>query len=342
MKAFAYRHAIVAAIAVLALVIQAAAAPSTLARVKQNGYLRCGVSEGLIGFSAPDAKGNWTGIDIDFCKAVAVAIFDDPAKVRFRPTSAKVRLTALQVGDFDILARNTTWTMSRDVQSGVDFVGVIYYDGQGFMVPKKLGIASAKQLNGANICTGTGTTTELNLADYFRAAGMKYKVVAYERAPEVLSAYDNGRCDVYTTDVSGLYAQRLFLKAPNDHLILPEVISKEPLGPAVTQGDPQWTDLVRWTLFALVNAEELGVTSKNADQMLKSPSPEVRRLLGVEGAFGKSMGLSNDWIYRIVKRVGNYGEIFERNIGQGSRLKIRRGQNALWKNGGLMYAPPVR
>jgi len=327
----------------IATAFTAFAAPSpTLERVKKNGYLRCGVGEGLIGFSAPDAKGHWTGLDADFCRAVAAAIFDDPTKVRFTPTSAKVRFTALQAGDFEILARNTTWSMSRDTQLGVDFIGVNYYDGQGFMVPKRLNVTSAKQLNGANICTGTGTTTELNLADYFRAANLKYKVVAYERAPEVLAAYDNGRCDAYTTDISGLYAQRLNLKAPNDHLILPEVISKEPLGPAVRQGDPQWADLVRWTLFALLNAEELGVTSKNADQMLKSANPEVRRLLGVEGAFGDALGLPKDWAYRLVKRVGNYGEIFERNIGQGSLLKIRRGQNALWKNGGLMYAPPVR
>ena len=266
----------------------------------------------------------------------------DPAKVRFTPTSAKVRFTALQAGDFDILARNTTWSMSRDTQLGIDFVGVLYYDGQGLMVPKKLKITSAKQLNGANICTGTGTTTELNLADYFRTLNLKYKVVAFERAPEVLAAYDAGRCDAYTTDVSGLYAQRLQLKTPNDHMILPEVISKEPLGPAVAQGDPQWTDLVRWTLFALINAEELGITSKNVDQMLKSQNPEIRRLLGAEGAFGEPLGLTKDWVVRAVKRVGNYGEMFERNLGQGSVLKIRRGQNALWKNGGLQYAPPVR
>jgi general L-amino acid transport system substrate-binding protein len=334
---------VVAALAVTIYTSVATAAGSpTLERVKKNGYLRCGVSEGLIGFSSPDAKGNWTGIDIDFCRAIAAEIFDDPAKVRFTPTSAKVRFTALQAGDFEILARNTTWSMSRDTQLGIDFVGVLYYDGQGFMVPKKLNITTAKKLDGANICTGTGTTTELNLADYFRANNMKYKVVAYERAPEVLAAYDNGRCDVYTTDVSGLYAQRLQLKAPADHVILPEVISKEPLGPAVRQGDPQWADLVRWTLYALINAEELGVTAKNVDQMLKSQNPEVRRLLGVEGAFGEPLGLTKDWAVRAIRRVGNYGEMFERNLGQASVLKIRRGQNALWKNGGLQYAPPVR
>ena len=328
--------------ALLAAVPALAAGSPTLERVKKNGYLRCGVNEGLPGFANPDAKGNWTGMDVDFCRAVAAAIFNDPKKVRFTPTSAKVRFTALQAGEFDLLSRNTTWTMSRDTQLGLEFIGVIYYDGQGFMVPKSLKVTSAKQLNGANVCTNTGTTTELNLADYFRANNLKYKVIAFEKNNEVLAAYDAGRCDAYTTDASGLYAERLKLKKPDDHIILPEIISKEPLGPAVNQGDQQWADLVRWTMFALLNAEELGVTSKNADQMLKSPNPEIRRLLGVEGAFGESIGLSKDWVMRIVKGVGNYGELFERNVGQGSPLKIKRGQNALWNKGGLQYAPPVR
>lgn len=319
-----------------------AAGSPTLDRVKKNGYLRCGVNEGLPGFASPDSKGNWTGMDVDFCRAVAAAIFNDPKKVRFTPTSAKVRFTVLQSGEVDLLSRNTTWTMSRDTQLGLEFVGVIYYDGQGFMVPKKLKVTSAKQLNGANVCTNTGTTTELNLADYFRSNGLKYKVIAFEKNAEVLAAYDAGRCDAYTTDASGLYAERLKLKNANDHIILPEIISKEPLGPLVNQGDQQWGDLVRWTLFALLNAEELGVTQKNADQMLKSTNPEVRRLLGVEGAFGESIGLTKDWVVRIVKGAGNYGEIFERNVGQGSPLKIKRGQNALWNKGGLHYAPPVR
>jgi general L-amino acid transport system substrate-binding protein len=319
-----------------------AAGSPTFDRVNKNGYLRCGVNEGLPGFANPDAKGNWSGLDVDFCRAVAAAIFNDPKKVRYTPTSAKVRFTALQAGEVDLLSRNTTWTMSRDTQLGLEFIGVIYYDGQGFLVPKKLNVTSAKQLNGANVCTNTGTTTELNLADYFRANGLKYKVIAFEKNNEVVAAYDAGRCDAYTTDASGLYAERLKLKAPNDHVILPEIISKEPLGPLVNQGDQQWGDLVRWTLFALLNAEELGVTSKNVDQMLKSPNPEVRRLLGVEGAFGESIGLKKDWAVRVVRHVGNYGEIFERNVGQGSPLKIKRGQNALWKNGGLHYAPPVR
>jgi general L-amino acid transport system substrate-binding protein len=335
---------ILAALAVffVALAPAWAAGSPTLERVKKNGYLRCGVNEGLPGFSSPDAKGNWTGMDVDFCRAIAAAIFNDPKKVRFTPTSAKVRFTTLQSGEVDLLSRNTTWTMSRDTQLGLEFVGVIYYDGQGFMVPKKLKVTSAKQLNGANVCTNTGTTTELNLADYFRANGLKYKVIAFEKNSEVLAAYDAGRCDAYTTDASGLYAERLKLKNAADHIILPEIISKEPLGPLVNQGDQQWGDLVRWTLFALLNAEELGVTSKNADQMLKSQNPEIRRLLGVEGAFGESMGLTKDWVVRIVKGVGNYGEIFERNVGQGSQLKIKRGLNALWNKGGLHYAPPVR
>ncbi|MBI1211182.1 MAG: transporter substrate-binding domain-containing protein [Alphaproteobacteria bacterium] len=335
----------VAALAFLAAILTqpAFAGPSpTLQKVLKNGYLRCGVSEGLQGFSTPDAKGRWTGLDVDFCRALAAAIFGDAQKVRFTPASAKVRFTALQSGEYDVLSRNTTWTMSRDVQLGLEFAGTIYYDGQGFMVPKKLNIKSAKQLNGANICTNTGTTTELNLADYFRSNKLKYTVIAFEREPEVVAAYDSGRCDAITTDQSGLYAERLTLKNPADHVILPEIISKEPLGPAVNQSDPQWGDIVRWTLFALINAEELGVTSKNVDQMLKSPNPEIRRLLGVEGSFGQSMGLSNDWAVRAIKQVGNYGEIFERNVGQGSPLKIQRGLNALWKHGGLQYAPPVR
>ncbi len=330
-------------LAVCALTSTAMAANSpTLERVKKNGYLRCGVNEGLIGFASPDAKGNWTGFDVDFCRGLAAVILNDPNKVRFTPTSAKVRFTVLQSGEVDLLSRNTTWTMSRDVQLGLEFIAVSYYDGQGFMVPKKLNVTGAKQLNGATVCTNTGTTTELNLADYFRANNLKYKIIAFEKNNEVLAAYDAGRCDAYTTDASGLYAEKLKLKNPNDHLILPEIISKEPLGPAVNHGDQQWADLVRWTFFALVNAEELGVTSKNVDQMLKSPNPEIRRLLGVEGAFGEGLGLTKDWVVRLVKRVGNYGEIFERNVGQGSQLKIKRGLNALWNKGGVMYAPPVR
>jgi general L-amino acid transport system substrate-binding protein len=326
---------------VLAAGANAAKSPS-LERVKKNGFLRCGVNEGLPGFANPDSKGNWSGFDVDFCRALAAVILNDPSKVRFTPTSAKVRFTTLQSGEVDLLSRNTTWSMSRDVQLGLEFIGVTYYDGQGFLVPKKLKVTSAKQLNGATVCTNTGTTTELNLADYFRSNNLKYKIIAFEKNAEVLAAYDAGRCDAFTTDASGLYAERLKLKKPDDHIILPEIISKEPLGPAINHGDQQWGDVVRWTLFALINAEELGVTSKNVDQMLKSTNPEIRRLLGVEGAFGESLGLTNDFAVRAIRKVGNYGEIFERNVGQGSPLKIKRGLNALWNKGGVMYAPPIR
>jgi general L-amino acid transport system substrate-binding protein len=251
----------VALVASLVLAAGASAAKSpSLERVKKNGFLRCGVNEGLPGFANPDSKGNWSGFDVDFCRALAAVILNDPSKVRFTPTSAKVRFTALQSGEFDILSRNTTWSMSRDVQLGLEFIGVTYYDGQGFLVPKKLKVTSAKQLNGATVCTNTGTTTELNLADYFRSNNLKYKIIAFEKNAEVLAAYDAGRCDAFTTDASGLYAERLKLKKPDDHLILPEIISKEPLGPAINHGDQQWGDVVRWTLFALINAEELGVT----------------------------------------------------------------------------------
>jgi general L-amino acid transport system substrate-binding protein len=333
----------VALVASLALAAGANAAKSpSLERVKKNGFLRCGVNEGLPGFANPDSKGNWSGFDVDFCRALAAVILNDPSKVRFTPTSAKVRFTTLQSGEVDLLSRNTTWSMSRDVQLGLEFIGVTYYDGQGFLVPKKLKVTSAKQLNGATVCTNTGTTTELNLADYFRSNNLKYKIIAFEKNAEVLAAYDAGRCDAYTTDASGLYAERLKLKKPDEHLILPEIISKEPLGPAINHGDQQWGDVVRWTLFALVNAEELGVTSKNVDQMLKSTNPEIRRLLGVEGAFGESLGLTNDFAVRAIRKVGNYGEIFERNVGQGSPLKIKRGLNALWNKGGVLYAPPIR
>ena len=320
-----------------------AANSPTLEKVKKNGYLRCGVSEGLPGFSQPDNKGEWQGLDVDFCRAIASAIFNDAKKVRFTPTSAKVRFTALQAGDFDVLSRNTTWTISRDVQLGLEFIGVIYYDGQGFLVPKKLNVTSAKQLNGANVCTGTGTTTELNLADFFRANNLKYKVIAFEKTNEVIAAYDAGRCDAYTTDASGLYAERLKLKVPGDHIILPEIISKEPLGPVVRQGDDAWFNVVKWTYYALLTAEELGLDSKNIDEKAGSATnPEVLRFVGKEGDFGKGIGLENAWAHQVVKLVGNYKEIFDRNVGDNSELKIARGKNALWNAGGLQYAPPIR
>jgi general L-amino acid transport system substrate-binding protein len=319
-----------------------ASAQATLNNVKQKGYLQCGSNPGLAGFGVPDAQGNWNGLDVDYCRAIAAAIFNDPTKVRFIPLSAKDRFTALQSGEIDVLVRNSTWTMSRDTQLGLDFPVVNYFDGQGFMVRKKLGVASAKELGGASVCTQQGTTTELNLADFFRANNLKYEVVAFASSDETFKAYDSGRCDAYTTDASGLYAERLRASAPDDHIILPEIISKEPLAPAVRHADNQWADIVRWTHFAMLNAEEYGVTKANVDQMLKSDNPEIKRLLGVEGNYGETTGLTKDWAYRIIKAMGNYSEIFEKNVGMGSPLKIKRGLNALWTQGGLQYGIPVR
>ncbi|MGO4667018.1 amino acid ABC transporter substrate-binding protein [Bosea sp. 2RAB26] len=313
-----------------------------LAQVKSRGQLICGVGPGLAGFGIPDAQGNWSGLDVDLCRAISAAVFNDPAKVKFIPLSSKDRFTALQSGEVDLLSRNTTWTMSRDTSLGLNFAGVNYYDGQGFMVRKKLGIDSALKLAGASVCTQQGTTTELNLADFFRANKLKYEVVAFASADETIKAYESGRCDAFTTDASGLYAERLKLGVPTDHIVLPEIISKEPLGPVVRHGDDAWLDIVKWTHFAMLNAEELGVTKSNLDEMLKSENPEIKRLLGTEGKFGEAVGLSNDWVVRIVKHVGNYGESFERNVGANSLLKIARGQNALWTKGGLQYAPPIR
>ena len=319
-----------------------ASAQATLASVKQKGVLVCGSNPALAGFGLPDAQGNWTGLDVELCRAVAAAIFDDPNKVRFIPLSAKDRFTALQSGEVDLLSRNSTVTMSRDTQLGLDFPAINYFDGQGFMVRKKLGVSSAKELNGASVCTQQGTTTELNLADYFRATNMKYEVVSFATADETFQAYDAGRCDAFTTDASGLYATRLTASNPEEHIVLPEIISKEPLGPAVRHGDNQWGDIVRWVHNAMLNAEELGITKANIDQMKSSQNPEIKRLLGTEGKFGEAVGLTNDWAVRVIKHVGNYGESFERNVGEGSRLKIKRGQNALWTKGGLQYGIPVR
>jgi len=325
------------------LLAGAAQAQGTLNSIKQKGYLSCGSNPGLAGFGVPDAQGRWTGLDVDFCRALAAAIFNDVTKVRFIPLSAKDRFTALQSGEVDILSRNTTWSMSRDTTLGLDFPAVNFYDGQGFMVKKKLGITSAKQLDGASVCTQQGTTTELNLADYFRANKLKYEVVAFASADETFKAYDSGRCDAFTTDASGLYAERLRASAPDDNIVLPEIISKEPLGPAVRQGDAQWADIVRWTHYAMLNAEEAGITQANVDQMAKSTdNPDIKRILGTEGKYGADLGLTNDWAFRIIKLVGNYGEVFERNVGQGSPLKIQRGLNALWSKGGLQYGPPIR
>jgi len=328
---------------ILAVVVSAqAAGAGTLSEVRSRGELRCGVNTGLAGFAAPDDAGQWRGIDADFCRAVAAAIFGSGEKVKFVPLNAKERFTALQSGEVDLLSRNTTWTMSRDTSLGLIFTGVMYYDGQGFMVRKSLGLSKVEQLAGASICVQTGTTNEQNLADYFTTRNLSYRPVVFERLDEAISAYTTGRCDSFTTDSSQLISERTQLPNPGDSVILPELISREPLGPAVRQGDDQWAGIVRWTHFAMLNAEADGVTQQNVDEMLKSPNPEIRRLLGLEGGFGAGLGLSNDWAVAILKAVGNYGESFERNLGSGSRLGIPRGLNALWKDGGLHYPPPIR
>ncbi len=320
-----------------------AASAGTLDQVKQKGFLACGTNPGLPGFAIPDDKGVWSGLDVDLCRGIAAAIFKDASKVKFIPLTAKDRFTALQSGEIDVLSRNGTWTQSREVELGLLFAGVNYYDGQGFMVRKKLNIASAADLGGASVCVQQGTTTELNLSDYFRShGGVKYEPVVFATADEAIKAYDSGRCDSFTTDVSQLYGERLKLVNPEEHIVLPDIISKEPLGPAVRQGDDQWYNLVKWTHFAMINAEELGITKANVDQKLTAEQPNIRRLLGVEGDYGKGLGLDKDWAYQAIKAVGNYGEIFERNVGADSRLKIKRGLNNLWSNGGIQYAPPVR
>lgn len=333
-----------AGIAMAGLASQASAA--TLDDVKAKGFLQCGVHTGLAGFAAPNDKGEWLGFDADYCRALAAAIFGDATKVKFTPLNAKERFTALQSGEVDVLMRNTTWTISRDTSLGLDFGGVNYYDGQGFIInSKKLpGINSALQLSGAAVCVQAGTTTELNLADYFRTNNMDYNPVVFEKIDEVAAAYDAGRCDAYTTDQSGLYGIRLTLTNPDDHVVLPEVISKEPLATAVRQGDSQWADVVRWVHYALLNAEEMGITQANVEEMKNSDNPEIRRLLGTEAdtKIGTDLGLENDWVVSIVKGVGNYGEIFERNVGADSPLKIARGINAQWTKGGLQYGMPIR
>ncbi|HEX5795258.1 MAG TPA: amino acid ABC transporter substrate-binding protein [Geminicoccaceae bacterium] len=329
--------------AAFALSVGIAQAGATLDAIKSKGFIQCGVSTGLAGFSNPDDAGNWSGLDVDVCRAIAAALFGDAEAVKYTPLTSKERFTALQSGEVDVLSRNTTWTLARDSSLGLDFTGVSYYDGQGFMVPKSLGVKSALELDGASVCVQTGTTTELNLADYFRANNMSFTPVVFERPDEVRAAYEQGRCDAYTTDQSGLYAQRTGLANPDEHVILPEVISKEPLGPGVRHGDNEWGDVVRWTLYAMLEAEELGVSSENVDDLkANSTNPNVRRLLGVEGEMGQGLGVPNDWGYQVVKQVGNYGEMFERNVGIGTPLKIERGLNALWTNGGLQYAMPVR
>ena len=326
--------------AVSALVLPVSA--GTLEDVKSRGELRCVVSTGINGFAYPDESGTWKGFDIDFCRATAAAVLGSASKIKAVTSTGKTRFTKLNSGEGDVLWRNTTITFSRDVGVKLTFVGVNYYDGQGFMVNKSLGVKSAKELDGASVCIQTGTTTELNLADYFRTNNMSYEAVAIEKNSEARAAYLAGRCDVYTTDASGLAATRSTFPNPNDHMILPEIISKEPLGPAVRQGDDKWADIVRWVYLATVTAEELGVTSSNVDSMKSANNPEILRMLGVEGSQGEELGLSKDWAYQIIKQVGNYSEIFERNIGENTPIGLARGLNDLWTRGGLQYSPPFR
>ena len=314
-----------------------------LDRLKTKGFIQCGISGILPGFSTPDDKGNFSGLDVDYCRALAAAVFGDATKVKFTPLSAKERFTALQSGEIDVLSRNTTWTFNRDVGQGINFAGVLYYDGQGIMVKESVGVSCAKELDGATICVNQGTTSELNLADYFSANGLSFTPVTYENMNEVVAAYAKGRCDAYTADRSQLAAQRSKLQNPDDHIILPDVLSKEPLGPVVRQGDDQWFDVAKWTYFTLLNAEELGITSQNADILRESSTnPNVRRLLGAEGSLGEKLGLANDFAFQIVKQVGNYGEIYDRNLGPDTPIGLPRGENALWTKKGLQYAPPMR
>ena len=336
------RGLILIACAAALVFASAAACAQTLNAVKARGILNCGANTGLAGFGIPDKEGKWSGLDVDFCRAIAAVIFDDPSKVKFVPTTGQNRFTALQSGDVDVLVRNTTWTLSRDTSLGLNFTGITYFDGQGFIVRKDLKIKSALELSDAAVCVGQGTTTELNLSDYFRANKMKLKTVTFASNDDVVKAYEAGRCDAFTTDASGLYAERLRFAKPDEHIVLPEIISKEPLGPSVRHGDDQWFDIIKWIHFAMLTAEELDITAKTVDEALKSQNPEVKRLLGTEGNYGEQLGLTKDWAYRAIKHIGNYGEIFERNIGQGSSLKIARGLNGLWNKGGLQYAPPIR
>jgi general L-amino acid transport system substrate-binding protein len=320
-----------------------AASAGTMDDVKARGKLNCGVTTGLVGFAAPDANGVWEGFDVSVCRAVAAAVLSDPAAVEFVTTTGQTRFTALASGEIDMLARNTTWTFSRDVDLKFEFVGVNYYDGQGFMVPKSLGVSSAKELDGATVCIQTGTTTELNLADFFRSNNISYEPVPIETNAEAQQQYLAGACDVYTTDASGLAATRATFENPGDHALLPEIISKEPLGPLVRHGDNEWGDVVRWSLNAMIAAEEMGITSANVDSMAAGTNnPEINRILGTEGELGAMLGLDKDWAMRIIKSVGNYAEVFEKNIGESTPIGLARGLNAQWTNGGLLYTPPFR
>ena len=318
------------------------AVAGTLEDVRAKGYISVGVNEGLFGFSKPDEKGVWRGLDVDTARAISVAVFGAPDKLKFVPLTAKTRFTALQSGEIDVLTRNATRTLGRETALGLNFAQVNYYDGQGFLIPKKLGVKSALELDGATVCVLPGTTTELNVADYFREKGMKMKPVVIESTPELAKAFFAGRCDVLTSDASQLASTRAVAPQPDDYMILPEIISKEPLCPAVRHGDDKWFDIVNFSVHAMIAAEELGVTSKNVDEMLNSKNPKIQRLLGVSPGNGKALGLDENWAYKIIKFVGNYGEVFERNVGVNTPLKIERGLNALWTNGGLMYAVPLK
>lgn len=331
-----------AAIIGLSFAAQSTYAAGTLDSVKKKDMVSCGVSTGLAGFSQKDEKGKWSGLDVDLCRAVAAAVLGDANKVQYRPLTAKERFEALKSGEVDVLSRNTTWTHTRDTSLGLNFAGVNYYDGQGFMVSKKIGVKSAKELDGASACIQAGTTTELNMADYFRANGMKYTAVTYDTSDQTRAGFESGRCDVLTSDQSQLYSIRIGLKDPSAAMVLPEVISKEPLGPVVRQGDDEWFNIVKWSLNALIEAEFLGVDSTNVDEMKAKGSPAQKRLMGSEGDAGEKLGLGADWAYNIVKQVGNYAESFERNVGKDSPLKISRGLNAQWNQGGILYSPPVR
>jgi general L-amino acid transport system substrate-binding protein len=329
----------------LAAFVAAAVQPATaqtLDVIRDRGKLICGINPDLPGFAARDQEGAWRGFDVDFCRAVAAAIFNDAGRVEFKALSNAERLTALKNSDIDLLSRNTTWTMARETALGINFAAVTYYDGQGFLVPSSLKAESALELDGKSICVQTGTTTEANLADYFRGKKLTYRLNAFPSADEALAAYNDGRCDAFTTDTSALFAERLKLAKPDEHVILPDIISKEPLSPAVRQGDDRWFKIVQWTHFVMLNAEELGVTSKTIEQAMNSDNPEIRRLVGLDGSAGTDIGLSSDWAARIIRLVGNYDEVFERNVGTGSKLGIPRGINQLWTHGGIQYAPPIR
>ena len=342
----AMRKTFLALAAGLAAILPAgqAMAGKDLDAVRARGQLLCGVAVGGVGgFMTVDSQGKWTGLNVDICRAVSAAIFGDSEKVKYVPLSGQQRFTALQAGEVDLLSNNSTWTLTRDTALGLDFVGITYYDGQGFMVPKKLGVKSARELNGASICVLTGSTSELNIADYFRTNKMTFKPVLFEDPDQSRAAFFSGRCDAYSGDQARLYATRV-ANAPNpdDYIVLPEIISKEPLGPVVRHGDNQFADVVRWAQYAMLEAEEYGITSKNVDEMLKSENPTIKRILGVTPGMGKALGVDEKWVYNIVKQVGNYGESFDRNVGPGSPLKVERGQNKLWTQGGLQYAPPIR